>query len=132
MRKDISLNLNLKSPAQYEQNLPNVIPVSGNVELTKNVITNESSNTSKRVLPHTGKTQQSKLNRTNTSQFPNIAFVLNPTYAKRNNVNPTIVSTEECMICTDYSKAFFISSRNRNEKIWHSSKHYTCTRITRK
>jgi flagellum-specific peptidoglycan hydrolase FlgJ len=103
MRKDISLNLNLKSPAQYEQSLPNVIPVSGNIELTKNVITNESSNTSKRVLPTQNTAKQTKS--TNTSKFPNIAFVLNPTYAKRNNVNPTIV-TQKNAVCNDYVKRF--------------------------
>ena len=107
MRKDISLNLNLKSPTQYEQNIQNVIPVNENAELTKNVVTNEVSNSPKKTLPapkpakNTVKQTKSK----NTSQFPNIAFVLNPTYAKRNNINPTIVAQKN-IICTDYIKRF--------------------------
>ena len=125
MRKDISLNLNLKSPTQYEQNIQNVIPVNENAELTKNVVTNEVSNSPKKTLPapkpakNTVKQTKSK----NTSQFPNIAFVLNPTYAKRNNINPTIVAQKN-IICTDYIKRFSLVAVKEMKK--YGKQKYAC------
>ena len=107
MRKDISLNLNLKSPTQYEQNLPNVIPVNGTAELTKNIIQTDVSDTPQNV-PSTPKPTEStkkKAKSNSASQFSNISFVLNPTYAKRNNISPTIVSQKNT-ICYDYVKRF--------------------------
>jgi len=107
MRKDISLNLNLKSPANYEQNLPNVLPTNGNAELTKNVVVNDQITPLKEVVS-TSKTTKNTVSqpRSNSaSQFPNIAFVLNPTYAKRNNVNPKIVAQKNT-VCNDYVRRF--------------------------
>lgn len=107
MRKDISLNLNLKSPTQYEQNLPNVLPANGNAELTKNIVQMDTDETTQNVLPAPKPTKntEKQAKSTNASQFSNIAFVLNPTYAKRNNINPTIVAKKNA-ICNDYVKRF--------------------------
>ena len=107
MRKDISLNLNLKSPTQYEQTLPNAIPANGNAELTKNIVHTDINDTPQNVplTPKPTKNTEKQTKSTNASQFSNIAFVLNPTYAKRNNINPTIVAKKNA-ICTDYVKRF--------------------------
>lgn len=107
MRKDISLNLNLKSPIYYEQNSPNVIPVNGNAELTKNVIQTEINDTPKNgsLIPKSTKNTGKQTKSTSASQFSNISFVLNPTYAKRNNISPTIVAQKNA-VCNDYVNRF--------------------------
>ena len=109
MRKDISLNLNLKSPTQYKQTIPNTLPVNGKPELTKNVLQDVASDldnvTDFNHPPTKPATSVSTKKTTSPSQFSNIGFILNPTYAKRNNVNPKIVAQKN-KICTDYVKRF--------------------------
>ena len=101
------VNLNLKSPTQYEQNLPNVLPINESTELTKNVVQMDVNNTPKNVVstPKTIKNTEKQPKSPNASQFSNISFVLNPTYAKRNNINPTIVAQKN-MVCNNYVKRF--------------------------
>lgn len=104
MRKDISISLNLKSPMNTEMTTSVMeVPTSVKSELVKQVITDpptkktSAENTSNKVI----------INRTKEEhlQFPNIAFILNPTYAKRNNINPKIVAQNN-KNCTDYVKRF--------------------------
>lgn len=102
MRKDISISLKLKSPMNTEMATAAEVPTSVKSELVKQVATNPNARTS---------TQETNtkitINRTKQerSQFPNIAFILHPTYAKRNNIDPKIVAQNN-KNCTDYVKRF--------------------------
>lgn len=106
LRKDISLQLNLKSPTQPRRTLPTTITDNGQAELTsqsvplgevKPIPTHKNVG----VVKPKSKTKVPS----NASQFSNLGFVLNPNYAKRNNVDPKIVAYKN-QICMDYVKRF--------------------------
>ena len=117
MSKDISLNLNLKSPTRYEQDIPNLTPTNRNAELTKNIVQTDVNSTPQNVgstsKPTKSTEKQSKSK--SISQFSNISFVLNPNYAKRNNINPTIVAKKNS-ICNNYIKRFSLVAVKEMEK----------------
>jgi flagellum-specific peptidoglycan hydrolase FlgJ len=105
LRKDISLSLNLKSPTHFEQNLQNAIPVNEAAELTKNVVQNDVIETLKNVSTTSKVAKNEPMQSENAVPFSNIAFVLNPTYAKRNNINPSIVAQKN-QVCKEYVNRF--------------------------
>lgn len=111
LRKDISLQFNLKSPMQLEQSVPNVKAIEVQPELTSQKMTHSSSALSDVVEVKRPKKQRSrtkslpKKQSEAASQFSNLGFILNPTYAKRNNISPQIVA-EKARICDAYIKRF--------------------------
>lgn len=111
LRKDISLQFNLKSPMQLEQPVPNVKAIEVQPELTSQKTTHSSSALSDVVevkRPKKQKSQAKSLPKKQSeaaSQFSNLGFILNPTYAKRNNISPQIVA-EKARICDAYIKRF--------------------------
>jgi len=110
LRKDISLQFNLKSPTQFEQSVPNVKAIEVQPELTSQ---KTHSNTSlsdvvEIIRPNKEIKEAVKLPKKQSSaasQFSNLGFILNPTYAKRNNISPQIVA-EKARICDAYIKRF--------------------------
>jgi flagellum-specific peptidoglycan hydrolase FlgJ len=112
VRKDLNISLNLiNSPTQEQQ--PNVMPAAiggGAIEPKSEKMSytqtyNEDAPTSNQMKTNvsTQSTPTEPDNLANT--FSNIGFILNPTYAKRNNVNPTIVA-EKREICEAYIDAY--------------------------
>ena len=106
LRKDISLQLNLKSPTQHPYALPMPVAEEGQAELTsqkmplKEVLDNVLE---KKALDKVKKPKHK--NPSAASQFSNLGFILNPSYAKRNNIDPAIVA-EKKHICDSYIKRY--------------------------
>ena len=100
------VDININKGVSIEKS-PIVEVIQEKVAKVANVVTNDVINTPKKVLPapKSTKNTEQKPRSSSASQFPNIAFVLNPTYAKRNNVNPKIVAQKNT-ICNDYVKRF--------------------------
>jgi flagellum-specific peptidoglycan hydrolase FlgJ len=110
LRKDVSLQLNLKSPMQLEQSVPSVKAVEVQPELTSQKTHSKTSlgDVIETVLPKKKVKDVAKLPKKQSapaSQFSNLGFILNPTYAKRNNIAPQIVA-EKARICDAYLKRF--------------------------
>ena len=106
LRKDVSLQLNLKSSIQIEKIVPNVKAMEVQPELTSQK--KSFGDIMDVVLPKKkakGVVKLPKKQSTTASQFSNLGFILNPTYAKRNNISPQIVS-EKAHICDAYIKRF--------------------------
>lgn len=95
MRKDISINFNLKTPTHNEQGQPMIMPVNVTSELTSRAVS----------VPKRSRGAKVPAAPVRVPQFSNIAFILNPTYAKRNNISPKIVA-EKRQICVDYVQRF--------------------------
>lgn len=133
LNKDIHLQLNLRSPAT-EQSARSVAPIGEPtttampvVETVGKVKTAANSQPAKADLmsgapksrPKSPVQPTSEVSKPSTSskaskaqqppaaasQFSNLGFVLNPSYAKRNNVAPKIVAYKN-KVCTDYVKQF--------------------------
>lgn len=113
LRKDISLQLNLQSPVrplQQEQTQLNDLK-EGQAEWTAQQETSSDvppSKISKELTQHNEKKKE-KAPKTQkpvqASQFSNLGFILNPTYAQRNNISPQIVA-EKNRICKQYIQRF--------------------------
>lgn len=95
MRKDISIIFNLKTPTYNEQGQPMVMPVNVTSELTSRAVS----------VTKGGGAAKVSAAPVRVPQFSNIAFILNPTYAKRNNISPKIVAQKR-QICVDYIQRF--------------------------
>ena len=105
LRKDISLQLNLKSPTQPRRTLPTTITDNGQAELTSQSVPLSGINS---IPVHKNAGKKSKPTTkvpSNATQYSNLGFVLNPNYAKRNNVDPKIVAYKN-QICMDYVSRF--------------------------
>lgn len=109
LRKDISLQFNLKSPTQHEQIVPTAINTQGQAELMNqklpmdkvDVPTKPTNSEKTQTHQPTNKTKAPS----NASQFSNLGFVLNPDYAKRNNIDPKIVMHKKLTV-DGYIKRF--------------------------
>ena len=135
VRKDLNVQFNLVSSPTLEQQY-NVMPASlGNIEESKpekmsyiespkqeintsildktktNITASQPKTVKKPTKVNKPKVQPSNLANT----FSNIGFILNPTYAKRNNVNPAIVA-EKRRICEAYIKSYAPSAVEEMKK----------------
>ena len=131
VRKDLNIQLNLVNSPKFEQQ-NNVMPASiGGIEEPKSekvtYIQETTNETNTSVLdkmktnvtaskPKPTKVNKPKEQPTNLANtFSNIGFILNPTYAKRNNVNPAIVA-EKRKICEAYIKNYAPSAVEEMKK----------------
>lgn len=132
VRKDLNVQLNLVNSPKFEQQ-PNIMPASvGGSEEPKSEkmsYTQESTTETNTSVLDRMKTKvtgiqpekDTKVNKpkpqpTNLANtFSNIGFILNPTYAKKNNVNPAIVA-EKRKICEDYIKKYAPSAVEEMKK----------------
>ena len=95
LRKDISLQLNLKSPTQPRRTLPTTITDNGQAELTSQSVPLSGINS---IPVHKNAGKKSKPTTkvpSNATQYSNLGFVLNPNYAKRNNVDMALKIARE-------------------------------------
>jgi flagellum-specific peptidoglycan hydrolase FlgJ len=135
VRKDLNIQLNLVNSPKFEQQA-NVMPASlSGIEEPKsekmsymdipkeetdtrildkvktNITASKPKPIKQPVKVNKPKAQPSNLANT----FSNIGFILNPTYAKRNNVNPAIVA-EKSKICASYIKSYAPSAVEEMKK----------------
>lgn len=113
LRKDISVQLNLKSPTPPSYTVPKVVTEGGQAELTSqklplegvqdNALDNIDKKDKKEVAPQPSNEVPKQT--VAASQFSNLGFILNPTYAKRNNISPAIV-VEKQRVCDAYVKRY--------------------------
>ena len=119
VRKDLNISLNLVNSPKFPQNeqiAPAAIghsyyaePVNQEQSIQEEtketpILTNvKKTETPAKEQVNTPKTPKQPDNLANT--FSNIGFILNPTYAKRNNIAPAIVA-EKRKICNAYIKRF--------------------------
>jgi len=99
LRKDITLQFNLKSPMQNEQIVPTATNANGQAELMNQKL--PMSDVEVPTVQSPTKTNTPS----NASQFSSLGLVLNPDYAKRNNIDPKIVKQKK-MTVNDYVKRF--------------------------
>lgn len=102
--KDISFTITSNNPSQKKE----VIEPKINEKTTRTISEKSVVTEPKKPL----KTKKKKENKpevpkvpANASNYSNLGFVLNPNYAKRNNVDPKIVAYKN-QICMDYVKRF--------------------------
>lgn len=136
VRKDLNIQLNLVSSPKFEQQQNNVMPASlGGIEEPKSekmsYIEAPKEETKPRILdkmktnitasqPKSVK-KPAKINKPKAkpsnlaNTFSNIGFILNPTYAKRNNINPSIVA-EKRRVCEAYIKNYAPSAVEEMKK----------------
>jgi flagellum-specific peptidoglycan hydrolase FlgJ len=109
LRKDVNLQLNLKSPMQLEETVLNEKAIKVEPELTNQETSTKTSlkDVMDIVLPNKKMKSGVMLKKQSVaaSKFSNLGFILNPTYAKRNNISPQIVA-EKARICDAYIKRF--------------------------
>ena len=140
VRKDLNIQLNLVSSPKHEQQQHSIMPASlGSMEEPKSekmsyikapqeetrtsVLDNMKTNVSasqpkstKKPIKKPAKVNKPKAQPSNLANtFSNIGFILNPTYAKRNNVNPAIVA-EKRKICEAYIKNYAPSAVEEMKK----------------
>lgn len=104
LRKDISVQLNLKSPTSTPYAMPRPVADESQAELTSQPLPLKEvldKNLDKKVSVKAPKPKETST----ASQFSNLGFVLNPTYAKRHNIAPAIVA-EKKQICDAYIKRY--------------------------
>lgn len=108
LRKDISLQFNLKSPMQNEQVVPTATNTKGQAELMKQTVPMNDVDTptqpTKSVSPKGNPTKETKAP-SNASPISGLGLVLNPDYAKRNNLDPKVVKQKK-MTVNEYVKRF--------------------------
>lgn len=109
LRKDISLQFNLKSPMQYEQVVPTATNTQGQAELMNqklpmNDVEVPTKPTNSVKLPKGNPTKKNNAP-SNAPSISGLGLILNPNYAKRNNIDPKIVKQKK-MTVNEYVKRF--------------------------
>lgn len=110
LRKDISLQFNLKSPMQNEQVVPTATNTKGQAELMKqtlpmNDVDTPTKPTKSVKSPKGNPTKKSTAPANNNPEFSGLGLIMNPDYAKRNNIDPKVVKRKK-MTVNEYVKRF--------------------------
>lgn len=110
LRKDISLQFNLKSPMQNEEVVPTATNTKGQAELMKqtlpmNDVDTPTKPTNSVKSPKVNPTKKPTTPANNNPEFSGLGLVMNPDYAKRNNIDPKVVKRKK-MTVNQYVKRF--------------------------